>query len=67
MDLRQPGESTDDLFARSQPAESTRVMAVLDQINERWGTGTLRSASVPGNPEGGYAAGDDESELRHEA
>ena len=53
MDLRQPGEYTDDLFARSQPAESTRIMAVLDQINERWGTGTLRSASVPGNPEGG--------------
>ena len=66
MDLRQPGEYTDDLFARSQPGESTRVMAVLDQINERWGRGTLRSASVPGNPDWGDAAGDDESELHHE-
>ena len=53
MDLRQPGEYTDDLFAISQPAESTRVMAVLDQINERWGRGTLRSASVPGNSDWG--------------
>lgn len=51
MSLCQPGEYTDDLFAASQPTESTRVMAVLDQINERWGRGTLRAASVPGNPE----------------
>jgi DNA polymerase V len=53
MSLCQPGEYTDDLFATSQPAESTRVMAVLDQINERWGRGTLRAASVPSNPEWG--------------
>jgi DNA polymerase V len=51
MNLCQPGEYTDDLFAASQPTESTKVMAVLDQINERWGRGTLRAASVPGNPE----------------
>jgi len=50
MNLCQPGEYTDDLFATSQPTESTKVMAVLDQINERWGRGTLRSASVPNNP-----------------
>lgn len=53
MNLCQPGEYTDDLFALSQPSESTRVMAVLDQINGRWGRGTLRSASVPSNPEWG--------------
>ncbi|AKA84872.1 Error-prone, lesion bypass DNA polymerase V (UmuC) [Pseudomonas synxantha] len=53
IDLCQPGEYTDDLFAKSQPAEATRVMTVLDQINERWGRGTLRSASVPVNPEWG--------------
>lgn len=53
LNLRQPGEYTDDLFATSQPAEATRVMTVLDQINERWGRGTLRSASVPANPEWG--------------
>lgn len=50
MSLCRPGEYTDDLFAISQPAESTRVMAVLDRINERWGRGTLRAASVPSNP-----------------
>lgn len=50
MNLCQPGEYTDDLFAVSQPAEATRVMSVLDEINGRWGKGTLRSASVPDNP-----------------
>jgi DNA polymerase V len=50
LNLCQPGEYTDDLFATSQPAEATRVMTVLDQINKRWGKGTLRSASVPANP-----------------
>lgn len=53
LNLCQPGEYTDDLFAVSQPAEATKVMAVLDQINSRWGRGTLRSASVPTNPEWG--------------
>jgi DNA polymerase V len=50
LNLCQPGEYTDDFFAKSQPAEATRVMVVLDQINERWGSGTLRAASVPANP-----------------
>lgn len=47
------GECTNDLFAVSQPAEATRVMTVLDQINGQWGRGTLRSASVPTNPDWG--------------
>jgi len=51
LNLCQPGQYTDDLFATSQPAEASRVMAVLDQINGRWGRGTLRSASVPTHPE----------------
>jgi DNA polymerase V len=50
MNLRQQGEYTDDLFATSQPADATTLMAVLDQINGRWGRGTLRSASVPVEP-----------------
>ena len=50
MNLCQAGEYTDDLFAASQPADATKLMAVLDQINGRWGRGTLRSASVPGDP-----------------
>ena len=28
-------------------------MTILDQINERWGRGTLRSASVPVRPDWG--------------
>ncbi len=51
LNLCQPGEYTDDLFAASQPADATRVMTVLDQINQRWGRGTLRSASVPSHPD----------------
>ncbi len=50
MDLRQPGEFTDDLFAESQPEVADKVMGVLDEINERWGRGTLRAASVPADP-----------------
>lgn len=50
MDLRQPGEFTDDLFATSQPIAANKVMGVLDEINGRWGCGTLRAASVPSEP-----------------
>lgn len=56
LNLCQPGEYTDDLFATSQPTEATeatKVMAVLDEINGRWGMGTLRAASVPKNPDWG--------------
>jgi DNA polymerase V len=51
MDLRHPGEFTDDLFAHSQPTDAGKLMEVLDEINTRWGRGTLRSASVPAAPE----------------
>jgi DNA polymerase V len=51
LNLCQPGEYSDDLFAVSQPSEATKVMAVLDKINGRWGRGTLRAASVPSNHE----------------
>jgi DNA polymerase V len=50
MNICQPGEYTEDLFAVSQPDDATSLMAVLDQINGRWGRGTLRPASVPVNP-----------------
>lgn len=53
IDLRQPGEFTDDLFAEHQPATSDQVMGVLDQINNRWGRGTLRTGGVPAAPEWG--------------
>ena len=51
LNLCQPGEYTDDLFASNQPTASTKVMSVLDEINNRWGRGTLRVASVPSSPE----------------
>jgi DNA polymerase V len=51
LDLRQPGEFTGDLFAQAQPVAAEKVMTVLDEINLRWGRGTLRSASVPSDPD----------------
>ena len=51
LNLCQPGEYTEDLFAESQPGAATKLMGVLDEINQRWGRGTLRSASVPSNPD----------------
>lgn len=53
MDLRQLGEFTDDLFAQSQPAAVEKVMGVLDEINQRWRRGTLRTGSVPATPDWG--------------
>jgi DNA polymerase V len=50
VNLCQPGEYTEDLFSVSQPQKAVQVMTVLDEINERWGSGTLRSASVPKCP-----------------
>lgn len=51
MDLRQPGEFTDDLFAATQPLATEKVMSVLDEINGRWGRGTLRTGGVPTDPD----------------
>lgn len=53
MDLRQPGEFTEDLFAPKQSTECVRLMQVMDNINGRWGRGTLRAASVPASPDWG--------------
>jgi DNA polymerase V len=53
LDLRQPGEFTDDLFAVTQPQTSDRIMSVMDEINGRWGRGTVRSATVPAAPDWG--------------
>lgn len=52
VNLCQKGEYTEDLFSITQPVASEKVMGVLDSINERWGRGTLRLASVPTNPDG---------------
>jgi DNA polymerase V len=53
VDLRQQGEYNDDLFAEAQPVASERLMGVLDQINSRWGRGTLRPGRIPSDPDWG--------------
>lgn len=53
MDLRQPGEFTDDLFAVKQSVARDQLMSVLDEINGKYGRGTMRSASVPRTPDWG--------------
>jgi DNA polymerase V len=44
------GEYTEDFFTITQPTEATNLMAVLDKINDRWGRGMMRPASVPISP-----------------
>ncbi|WP_150570759.1 Y-family DNA polymerase [Pseudomonas fluorescens] len=51
MDLCQPGEFSDDLFAPRQSPTCDRLMQVMDDINGRWGSGTMRAASVPAAPD----------------
>lgn len=53
LDLRQPGEFTGDLFAPRQSEATDRIMSVMDEINSRWGRGTVRSAAVPADPDWG--------------
>ena len=50
MDLRQPEEFSDDLFAAKQPESCDRLMAVLDEINDKYGRMMMRVASVPRTP-----------------
>lgn len=47
MDLRQPGEFAEYLFAARQTVACDWFMQVMDTINGRWGRGTMSSASVP--------------------
>lgn len=53
LNLCQKGEFTDDLFSISQPVATEKVIGVLDAINGRWGSGTMRLASVPTDPDWG--------------
>lgn len=50
MDLSQRGELTDDLFALGPRPGAERLMAIVDQINEKNGLGTLRFGRVPRKP-----------------
>ena len=53
LELCQRGEYTQDLFTVSQPAASERLMSLVDEINARWGRGTMRTAAVPLDPDWG--------------
>ncbi|MDZ5741031.1 Y-family DNA polymerase [Pseudomonas asiatica] len=53
MELRKPGEFSEDLFALKQPVACGRLMQVMDDINDRWGRGTMRVARVPVAPDWG--------------
>lgn len=53
LELCQRGEYTQDLFTLSQPAASERLMSLVDEINARWGRGTMRTAAVPLDPDWG--------------
>lgn len=53
MDLRQPGEFAEYLFAARQTVACDRFMQVMDTTNGRWGIGTMHSASAPVAPEWG--------------
>lgn len=50
MDLSQRGELTQDLFAPAPRRGAERLMAVVDQINQREGRGTVRIGRVPAAP-----------------
>jgi DNA polymerase V len=53
LGLCQRTEYTTDLFAPEQPVRVSQLMSVLDQVNDRWGRGTLRPARLKANPEWG--------------
>lgn len=53
LGLCKQGEFTDDLFSPDQSEATGKLMGVLDQINDRWGRGTLRPGRVPSNPDWG--------------
>ncbi|MNJ32137.1 DNA polymerase V subunit UmuC [compost metagenome] len=56
IDLRQPGQFSEDLFALKQSVACDQLMQVMDDINERWGRGTMRAASVLMDPDWGCVA-----------
>ncbi|VXC54640.1 Protein UmuC [Pseudomonas sp. 9AZ] len=50
MDLSQRGELTGDFFELGPRPGAERLMAIVDQINEKNGRGTLRFGRVPKKP-----------------
>lgn len=50
MDFCRRDQYTPDLFAPCQPGAADKLMSVMDQVNARWGRGTLRPGRVPAEP-----------------
>ena len=50
MDLSRRGERKPDLFAPKPRPGAEQLMAVVDQINQREGRGTVRIGRVPAKP-----------------
>lgn len=50
MDLSQRGELASDLLARKPRTGADQLMAIVDQINQRDGWGTVRIGRVPAKP-----------------
>ncbi|WP_298189547.1 Y-family DNA polymerase [uncultured Pseudomonas sp.] len=53
LGLCQRNQCSGDLFAAVQPSETSQVMDVLDQINSKWGRGTIRPGRVQLAPDWG--------------
>ncbi|WP_341303071.1 Y-family DNA polymerase [Pseudomonas sp. TMP25] len=53
LGLCKRGDVSGDLFTPVPQPEADRLMSVLDQINGRWGRGTLRTGRVPIDPDWG--------------
>ena len=53
LGLCQRNEYTTDLFAPEQPVRVDRLMGVMDQINSKWGRGTLHPGRLQPSPDWG--------------
>lgn len=51
LELCQRNECTADLLTPGQPARTEQLMNVLDQVNDRWGCGTLQPARLKADAE----------------
>lgn len=51
LDLCRANEYTPDLFAPSQPPASDKLMRAMDNINQRWGRGTIKPGRISGQPQ----------------
>ena len=51
LDLCRANEYTPDFFAPSQPPATDKLMRAMDNINQRWGRGTIKPGRISGQPQ----------------